>query len=474
VLKRAQSICLAIMLCLIWSAAAQAQPMRFSPSEKAWLNDHQRLRVGVIAQTPPIIFFSDKETPQGLVADYLRAVAQHLGLQLEITRYQDATSLLQALKAGRMDVIGAAIPGDGGKGTLIYTRPYLNLPVALFAKDESPQGGLSALRHKTVVVVSGSVWEKALPSIEPAIQVLTRPSLEQALQSVAEGTAAAYMGDAASANYLLRRQELDNVEEQQRLDLTLDIALATPVQQPELQSLMQKGLDRINGEELQEIWHRWPGVERPNNFNAGLLPVLLIWIPAILLWSLLVGWLVRYDTIRRHNQLEGKFKRAIRRLQRREKRLKQKLLLLKRKALEYRSNDRQHRQQLRLLNDVLPSAAWAWDPKQAMCQWDDDMYRLFQRDPGSFEPTPEAILQCVHAQDREKVALLFEPHDGEGDLRLSYRILLPDGEVRQLLDFSHFSSADSSDGDQRVGICWDISDYMTAFEITGVEQPVES
>lgn len=447
--------------------------MRYSPSEKAWLNDHQRLRVGVLAQTPPIIFFSDKGNPRGLVADYLRALAQHLGLQLEVVRFQDAPSLLRALKAGRVDVIGAAIPGDTGHGTLVYTRPYLNLPVALFAADGSPDGGLSALRHKTVVVVSGSVWEKALPSIEPAILVRTRLNLEQALQSVADGTAAAYLGDAASANYLLRRQAFGDVEERQRLDLTLDIALATPVQQPELQSLMQKGLDRIDGDELQEIWHRWPGVERPSNSNAKL-PMLFIWVPAILLWTLLAGWLVRYDTIRRHARREGKFKRAIRRLQRREKRLKQKLLLLKRKALEYRGNDRQNRQRLHLLNDVMPNAAWVWDPTQTKCQWDEDMYRLFQRDPGSFEPTPEAILECVYAQDREKVARLFEPHDGEGDFRLSFRILLPHGEVRWLLDFSHFSSGEGGDGDQRIGICWDISDYMTAFDLTGAEQPVES
>ena len=126
VLKRVQSISLAIALCLFWAVAVQAQPMRFSPAEKAWLNEHQRLRVGVVAHTPPIMFFSDKDNPQGLVADYMRALAQHLGLQLEITRFADAASLMRALNKGGVDVIGAAVPGDEGQGLLIYTRPYLN------------------------------------------------------------------------------------------------------------------------------------------------------------------------------------------------------------------------------------------------------------------------------------------------------------------------------------------------------------
>ncbi|MEJ2590429.1 MAG: transporter substrate-binding domain-containing protein [Candidatus Thiodiazotropha sp.] len=469
-----RSISLAIALCLFWAGAVQAQPMRFSPAEKAWLNDHQRLRVGVVAQTPPIMFFSDKDNPQGLVADYMRALAQHLGLQLEISRFPDAAALMQALSSGVVDVIGAAVPGDEGQGLLIYTRPYLNLPVALFANEELAQGGgLDALRNKTIAVVDGGVWEKALPLMEPSIRIRPQPSLEQALQSVADGAAFAYLGDAASANYLLRRREIGDVEERDRLPLTLDIALATPAGQPELQSLMQKGFDRIDSEELQEIWHRWPGVERPSSYSAGL-PALLIWSPLLLGWTLLVGWAVRYETIRRLTQREGKFKRAIRRLQRREKRLKQKLLLLKRKALEYRGNDRQHRQRLLLLSDVMPNSAWVWDPAQAQCQWDDDMYRLFQREPGSFEPTPEAILQCVHAQDRERVAALFERQNTEEDLRFSFRLLLPDGSARWLLAYSHFSNGDGGEEDQRVGICWDITDYMTDPALETLVQPVES
>lgn len=472
-LKRHQSIRLAFILCLFWSAAATAQNLRFSLAEKAWLNGHRMLRVGVVEQTPPILFFSDRGNPQGLVADYLRALAQHLGLQLNITRYPDEHALMLALKNGSVDVAGAEIMGDEGQDKLIYTRPYLNLPVALFAEIDLPQSGLSGMKNKTIAVVKGSVWEKDLPLIEPDIEISAQPSVEQAMRRVVEGVAAAYLGDAASANYLLKRQDIGNIEERQRLDFTLNIALATPVREPQLQSLLQKGFDRIDSEELQEIWHRWPGVERPSNYPAAL-PAMLIWILLTLVWSIVLGWLVRFVVMRRNEQHLGKFKRAIRRLQRRERRLKGKLLLLKRKALEYRSNSRQNRLRLRLLDDVMPNSAWTWDPVQDKCQWDAGMYKLYQQDPDSFEPTPASILQCVHTEDREKVALLYEPLDGEGDLRLSYRILLPDGEVRWLLDYSHFGSSDGTEGDQRVGICWDISDYVTASVMDVADQQVES
>jgi ABC-type amino acid transport substrate-binding protein len=472
-LKRHHSIRLSILLCLFWATLASAQNLRFSLAEKAWLNNHQELRVGVVEQTPPILFFSGKNNPRGLVADYLRALAQHLGLQLNVTRYLDENALMLALKNGSVDVVGAAIMGEEGQKRLIYTRPYLNLQVALFAKDTLPKGGLNSLKRKVVSVVKGSVWEKDLPLIESGIEIRTQPNLEQALRSVAEGKAAAYLGDAASANYLLKRQEIGDIEEQQRLDFTLNIALATPASEPELQSLMQKGFDRINSDELQEIWHRWPGVERPVNYTAGL-STMLIWIPLLVVWTLLVAWGVRFAIMRMSEARIGKFKRAIRRLQRRERRLKEKLLQIKRKALEYRRNSRQNRLRLRLLEDVMPNSAWTWDPLLEMCQWDDGMFSLYQQDPESFKPTPAAILQCVHEEDREKVALLYEQQDGGGDQRLSFRIILPDGEVRWLLDYSHFGGSNGTRGGYRVGICWDISEYVGSSGMEAVEQQVES
>ena len=76
----------------------------------------------------------------------------------------------------------------------------------------------------------------------------------------------------------------------------------------------------------------------------------------------------------------------------------------------------------------------------------------------AFEPTPEAILDRVHADDRDKVSALFiSPGEGS-EVHLSYRILLPDGEVRWLLDYSRGQVEEGVT--QRVGICWDISDYQ--------------
>ncbi|MEJ2692194.1 MAG: transporter substrate-binding domain-containing protein [Candidatus Thiodiazotropha sp.] len=375
--------------------------------------------------------------------------------------------MANALLNGEVDVVGAWPIGWKPVGPVLLSRPYLSLPVALYGLSGVPSVGLPGLRDKTLAVLQGSVWE-GVPQIAPGLQTSSYPSLERALQAAADGRAFAYLGDAARADYLLKRRSFGDLELQQQLDLSLDLALATRGGDVALLGLLQKGLERIVPEEMQEIWRRWPGVERPPQHGQEP-PSMLLWVPLMLAWSALLVWGVyRYVTHQEHLR-HAKLKLLIQRFQRREKRHKEKLQSLKRLTLEYQGETDRQRHHLNLMEEVLPSAAWVWEPAASQCQWDERMYDLYQQDPEEFEPTPEAILERVHEADRAQVAGLFRPPDGEEESRLSYRVALPDGATRWLLDFSYYSVDQATGAEQRVGLCWDITDYTRGLSPETVE-----
>ncbi|MCU7947400.1 MAG: hypothetical protein KZQ72_12300 [Candidatus Thiodiazotropha sp. (ex Cardiolucina cf. quadrata)] len=93
-LHRTIGLCL---LGLVLTTQAVAQVSRFSLAEKRWLDDHRHLNIGVVEMTPPILYFESSQ-PKGLAADYLRALARELGLQLNLIHYPDQSTLLQALR----------------------------------------------------------------------------------------------------------------------------------------------------------------------------------------------------------------------------------------------------------------------------------------------------------------------------------------------------------------------------------------
>lgn len=446
------------LLGLIFSTHGLAEVARFSPAEKAWLTEHQNLLVGVVEMTPPILYFEGSQS-KGLVTDYLRLLADKLGLQLLIHQFPDEETLLDSLRAGEVDVIGALVLADTAPPDLNFSRPYLNLPAAIFTIGRTAEKGLKGLDGMEVSVVAGSAWEEGIPHLQPTLNVMAFNDLHQALNAVLTDKAQAYLGDTASVEHLRSEtDDYDGLKEMMRLDVTVDVALATLYTQPVLQSLLQKGLDRLNEEDMKDIWYHWQGVEAPVR-PGGNLVTYLLWGVLFLLWSAVLAWGVRQHSQKALSHHRSKTRRSIRRLRQRESLLKQKLLTLKNKTKRYRYRIKALHQQVGFMSEVLPFCSWSWDPSDDVCHWDDEMYLMAGQDSAQFTPCPGSILNRIHEQDREKVAKLFEGGNHD-EVRMTYRFLLADGGEKRVLDYSHFVPDGSEGNGKRVGICWDVDGFF--------------
>jgi ABC-type amino acid transport substrate-binding protein len=437
-----------------------AQAARFSPAEKGWLTEHQDLRVGVVEMTPPILYF-EMSQHKGLVADYLRALTDKLGLQLQIRHFTDQAGLLKALRAGEVDVIGALVHTDTAPPDLHFSRPYLSLPAAFFATDRIADKEPTVLDGLVISVIAGSVWEEGIPHLLPSLNVMAFNDLDQALNAVISDRAQAYLGDAASVKHLLATSDgYEGLKEMMRLDLTVDVALVTLFSNSVLHNLLQKGLDRLGKKEMSDIWYNWQGVEAPVN-QGGNLVSYIVWGLFLALWSVMLVWAVRLHSQRALTHHRVKTKRSIKRLRRRESLLKKKLIGLKHRTKRYRHRAKALRQQIDFMTEVLPSSSWSWDPTDTVCQWDDEMYHMAGQERGEFTPDPSSILNLVHEHDKHKIAQLFDGNN-QDEIRISYRLLLADGRERRVLDYSHFVPGDTRDAGNRVGICWDVDDFFNS------------
>jgi diguanylate cyclase (GGDEF)-like protein/PAS domain S-box-containing protein len=77
--------------------------------------------------------------------------------------------------------------------------------------------------------------------------------------------------------------------------------------------------------------------------------------------------------------------------------------------------------------------SWEWDIQSGNARWSDQIYTIMGRDPASLELTIEAYMECIHPDDRERVAAMAESVNEPGTSAggaTEYRIVRPDGEVR--------------------------------------------
>lgn len=77
--------------------------------------------------------------------------------------------------------------------------------------------------------------------------------------------------------------------------------------------------------------------------------------------------------------------------------------------------------------------SWEYDVRSGEQSWSDEVYRIVGRDPSQFAPTFDAVVECVHPEDRrrltDEVRRAMAP-GSDGRYALEHRIVRPDGEQR--------------------------------------------
>ena len=87
--------------------------------------------------------------------------------------------------------------------------------------------------------------------------------------------------------------------------------------------------------------------------------------------------------------------------------------------------------QLREAQRIANTGSWELDIAKGALTWSDEVFRIFERDSGSFKPTYDGFLAVVHPEDREKVDHAYKQSvSTRRPYEIRHRVLMSDGRVR--------------------------------------------
>ena len=115
--------------------------------------------------------------------------------------------------------------------------------------------------------------------------------------------------------------------------------------------------------------------------------------------------------------------------------------------------------------------SWVWDLSSRAVSWSAEMFRLFGFDPQHEEPSREAMEQRIHPDDRQRVRGIRETavRDKIG-LEYDYRILLPDGTVKQVHGTCHPVPNAAGEVIELLGTVMDVTERRQAEQALGEAQ----
>ncbi|MFZ2404853.1 MAG: EAL domain-containing protein [Methylobacter sp.] len=284
----------------------KSSKLNFTPEEKAWLQAHPVIRVGIDRDFAPYEWIDDQGNYVGLSADYIALVEQRLGVKFEIVKDKSWTEILEMAQRGALDMISNANKTPERERYLIFTEAYLNTPAVIIGDSNNGFiGTLDRLNGKRVALEKGYFMQELLMHDHPEIRLISAENVHDALSMVSSGKADAYIGDAASANYAIRKEGMLNLSFSGEANYKSLHRMAVTKANPELASLLAKALVDIPQPEKEAIQNRWMSLKYEPGIKTET--VLFYAAGALSLLVLIAGWnmLLRREISRRKQVEDG-------------------------------------------------------------------------------------------------------------------------------------------------------------------------
>lgn len=198
---------------LLGRSSVEGYHVELDDSDRLWLRSKGTLVLGASApEYPPFGITNNGNDYEGLTADYVQLLGELLHVKVQVQRYSSRGQVIEALKQGQVDLLGTANAYEAADPQLVLSSAYADDQPTLVSRIDDSQDLTPDLAGKRVAMLYHYLPPEQVQAFYPKARLQLYPSTLSAIGAVAFGQADVYIGDAISANYLILKNYLNNVQ----------------------------------------------------------------------------------------------------------------------------------------------------------------------------------------------------------------------------------------------------------------------
>ncbi|MGL1934314.1 MAG: transporter substrate-binding domain-containing protein [Fibrobacterales bacterium] len=252
----------ALLLLLLFtgslSFAQSDSTIVLSDDEIKWLSNNS-ITLSVDDRYEPMNYRNEKGEMDGLSIDYIRLIENKVGVSIRFDARPWPEALGNAMHH-KTDGIINANPTPDRRKTLVFTRPYIEIPMALFTRNEvAALTSLKEFKGKRLLVKKKTVEATVIPMNYPSIEVIEVETYKEALSQLSTGEADGIFGHLVVIEFQIQKHLFSNIKvnyvsfngiiSKQRIGVGID--------KPILMSILDKAIQAITLKEHHLIRKKW-------------------------------------------------------------------------------------------------------------------------------------------------------------------------------------------------------------------------
>jgi two-component system, sensor histidine kinase and response regulator len=237
----------------------QGITIHLTDKERAWIENHRVIRLGVDPSYPPFEFIGKSGNYAGMAADYLALINERLGTDMQVVPDLSWSEVMDRAKNHQIDASPTIGKTEERSTFLNFTDPYMSFPVVfLTRKDREPLDGFDDLAGRKLAMVRDYYYVDEVLRKYPDIEPYFVDTPLEAINSVSDGSVDAAIVNFAVANHLILKYTLSSVRQDSEADVSVKgFGYGVRKDWPELVSIIDKALASISEEQHKQIRERW-------------------------------------------------------------------------------------------------------------------------------------------------------------------------------------------------------------------------
>lgn len=236
--------------------------LNLTKEEQIWLKTHPVVHLGIDRAFPPFGTITDDNQYIGFTADIMQMISYRLGFTFFVEKNTPWDKTIAMAKTGQIDMIAGLVKSKERQEYLEFSKPYIKTPTIIINNSVKHGyiGTLENLKGQRVAIEKGSYAANEIAKKYPDIKLIAVENTSIALSLVAIGDADAYVGNAVTASFIIRKLAYHNLSFSGETEYSSNHSIGIIKPNRHLSSIINKALNSISKNSLDSITNYWFGM----------------------------------------------------------------------------------------------------------------------------------------------------------------------------------------------------------------------
>lgn len=274
-----------LLLSLVATVSASSQPaanqVSFTDDEKAWILEHPLLRVPSSTLYAPFDFLEDG-LPAGLSIDYVKLIAQKVGLKVEYIKYKNSPESLEGAMNKEVDLIHSSGKTPKKESDFLFSQPYFKETFANYGRTGSEKiTNIVDLKKLRIGIVKSHVVGDVYKNKYPDFDLTEYDNYMDVKSALLLNEVDVFTGNHSIVEFFITHHNVPGLEkigdDFVMGSITNDLHIAVQKDNQMLMNIISKGMSLVSDDELRAITKNWAELP-PISYDINLTAEEQAWI----------------------------------------------------------------------------------------------------------------------------------------------------------------------------------------------------